>query len=249
MNNIAIIIQARTKSTRLPNKITKPFFEKKNILEIIIEKLKKLGYEIFIATTIDPSDNIIEKIAHENNVKCFRGDQENVLSRFITICEENKLTHAIRVCSDNPFISVNFIQNILSKIENIKTIDYVGYFDNKDQPMILSHYGFFSELISLNAMLHIQNMSKKSSHFEHVTNFIYENPNQFKILKIETDKLYNNYKKIRLTVDNKIDFEIISFIFSSYKGNHESHKDLINYILNRTNFINKMSNNIKNNKK
>ena len=36
-----IIIQARTGSTRLPNKMVMPFFEGKTILEILIDRIKK----------------------------------------------------------------------------------------------------------------------------------------------------------------------------------------------------------------
>ena len=41
MNSPLIILQARTGSTRLPNKMILDFYEGKTILEIITENLKK----------------------------------------------------------------------------------------------------------------------------------------------------------------------------------------------------------------
>ena len=97
MLKTAIIIQARTNSTRLPNKVILPFFQDKSILKILIEKLKKTGIKLYVATTKSDKDNLIEKIADETGVNCFRGDEKNVLSRFYSICKKNNLTHAIRV--------------------------------------------------------------------------------------------------------------------------------------------------------
>ena len=60
---IGIIIQARNGSTRLPKKVTLPFYNNQSILEIILIKLKKLSLPIVIATTTNPEDDNISLIA------------------------------------------------------------------------------------------------------------------------------------------------------------------------------------------
>ena len=246
---IAIIIQARTNSQRLPNKIIRPFYRNKSILEIIIHKLKKTGFKIYLATTDCSDDDRIKKIADQEKIECFRGDEQNVLSRFFSVSKKNKLTHAIRVCSDNPFININLLNNMVLNLEKNPSMDYIGYFDKKGKPMILSHFGFFSEIISFGAMKKTIESNIEKRYYEHVTNYTYENPDKFKILKLRANKIFDNLENIRLTVDNYLDFEIASSIFSFYDGNSDSYEELIKYIINKTDFVNQMEINIKNNKK
>ena len=58
-----IIVQARTGSTRLPNKVLLPFYKEQCILDIILQKLKTLNYPVVVATSSHPNDNKIVKAA------------------------------------------------------------------------------------------------------------------------------------------------------------------------------------------
>ena len=87
--NIIIIIQIRLGSKRLPNKgILK--INNITLIEILINRIKKCKnyYKLVIATSIDPINDIIEKISHDNNIECFRGDEEDVYSRFKAIADK-----------------------------------------------------------------------------------------------------------------------------------------------------------------
>ena len=250
MENKAIIIQARTGSGRLPNKVILPFYKDMCLLEIIIERLKKSGLNIFVATSNNTLDDAIEEISLRSKVFCFRqdGDENNVLSRFKSIAENYNLTHAIRVCSDNPFISLNLLNNCILNLYKKKDTDYIAYYDNKGIPSIKSHFGLFCEIISYNAMKKITKLAQDNYHFEHVTSYIYDNPDLFKIKKLKVPKILNN-NSIRLTVDSLSDFNLTSKIFSNYKGDLDSFDELIHYIQNDAELIEEMSQNIKSNKK
>ena len=81
--NITLILQARMNSSRLPGKVLKTI---KNItvLEYIFEKIKKCKKinNFIVATTINNSDDDIINICVKNQVKYFRGSENNVLDRF-----------------------------------------------------------------------------------------------------------------------------------------------------------------------
>lgn len=100
-----IIIQARTGSTRLHNKILLPFYGEQRIIDILIGNIKQAcaGKTIVLATTDRPQDDILEEVAREAGICCYRGDENNVLDRFIQAAAEFNLDRFIRVCSDNPF--------------------------------------------------------------------------------------------------------------------------------------------------
>lgn len=82
-NRTAIILQARTGSTRLPQKMTKIFNGNKSLLEIIVARLSGTGLPIIIGTSTNIADDVIENIAIANGTKVFRGDENDVLKRFI----------------------------------------------------------------------------------------------------------------------------------------------------------------------
>ena len=81
---ITFMIQARVGSTRLPNKILLPFYENKCILQLLLDKLKQVeGTNIVIATSKDTQNDAIEALAKQEGVSCFRGEENDVLQRFI----------------------------------------------------------------------------------------------------------------------------------------------------------------------
>ena len=85
-----LIIQARVGSTRLPRKTVLPFFEGKSIFNIIIDNLIPIfpRSDIVLATTIDPSDNVLVEQAEQAELKVFRGSIDDVLSRFLGAAHE-----------------------------------------------------------------------------------------------------------------------------------------------------------------
>ena len=104
-------IQARTGSTRLHNKILLPFDGEKCILDILIGNIKAVFPEmcIVLATTVRKQDDVLEETACKLGIHCFRGDEDNVLDRFIKAGEAFGLDRMVRVCSDNPFLQPDVI--------------------------------------------------------------------------------------------------------------------------------------------
>lgn len=84
-----IIIQARTGSTRLHNKILLPFYGEQRIIDILIENIRRTcpDKQVILATTVRPQDDVLEQVARGAGIDCFRGDEDNVLDRFIRAAE------------------------------------------------------------------------------------------------------------------------------------------------------------------
>ena len=83
---VLVIIQARIGSTRLPGKILRKI-EGKSVLEHIITSLKFSTEmdKLIVATSTNSEDDVIEKLASQLNVLCFRGSSLDVLDRFINV--------------------------------------------------------------------------------------------------------------------------------------------------------------------
>lgn len=210
--NTSIIIQARTGSTRLPNKMVKLFYNEESLLEIIISRLKESKLPIIVATTTNTADNIIEDIAVSKNVKIFRGDENDVLKRFIDAAEHFGADKIIRVCADNPLLDIEAIKFLHQNfIES--NVDYWCFATNEGIPTIKTHYGFWCEGVALLALKNVEKLTNEPLFREHVTNFIYSNPKHFtidkKAINVEIEEL-----KLRLTIDTLADFELMQEIYS-----------------------------------
>jgi len=210
--NTGFIIQARTSSTRLPNKVLKPFYNDYTILDIILKKLIQEfnHYPIILATTTNPADDILEETAKKWHINLFRGDENNVLNRFIIAAEQYQLNGIIRICSDNPFLDMEAMHKLLKEAIGLQ-YDYVSYRVHA-KPAIKTHYGFWSEFVTISALKKISHLSTNKIHFEHVTNFIYENPDNFNIKWIEVPK-YVKEEELRFTVDTLEDFKLQQKIY------------------------------------
>src|SRR5690606_7739468 len=101
-------------STRLPGKVLQKVNDR-SLLDYHIDRLKRTGFEIIIATTTNETDNPIIEFCNQNNIKYSRGSEENVLSRYYTAAIENNLDIIIRVTSDCPLIDPHLIRNSVEK--------------------------------------------------------------------------------------------------------------------------------------
>jgi spore coat polysaccharide biosynthesis protein SpsF len=204
--NIGIIVQARYQSTRLPGKVLLDFYEGKTILEILIDNLiKKTNLQVVLATSIENADDKIIELCERKGYKYFRGSENDVLSRFIGAAEDNGFSHVIRICSDNPFIIPEAVSILSEELRKNPDKSYISYKIGQS-PSILTHYGLWGELASIEA-LKIAAQSSERLYHEHVTNYLYSNPDIFDLLWLKTNDKLSETKNLRLTVDDAVDFK------------------------------------------
>lgn len=254
-NNISIIIQARTGSTRLPNKMLLPIYDDKTILEIII--LNLLIYfepsQIIVATSLNHNDNQLEHIAGRLNVKCFRGSENDVLDRFIGAAEFFNVHNIIRVCADNPLLQVDQVKLLADEfLKRNDTLDYLSFAFPDGTPVIKSHIGLFAEATKLDVLKKVNELTNEMFYHEHVTNFIYQNPDLFHVDFIELPLELQNRKEIRLTIDTKKDFENVKEIIEKNKPIHNyeiSVTQILDCIDNNNELLKSMANEIERNSK
>ena len=112
---VGIIIQARMGSTRLPGKILKPFHENHSILDIILDKFHEIkGAKVIVATSTNEENDALEEYLISRGENVFRGSENDVLERFIDAAEKYDVDSIIRICSDNPFLDSEGIQELVT---------------------------------------------------------------------------------------------------------------------------------------
>lgn len=207
------IIQARLGSTRLPQKILLPFYEGKSILDLLIDKLKRVeNVDIILATSKNSINDPLEAIAEKNYIKCFRGSENDVLQRFIDAAEFFGSSHIIRVCSDNPFIELRSINRLIEFATVNPQYDYIS-FNVNGIPSIKTHYGFWTEYVSLDALKKVASLTDVPLYHEHVTNYIYTHPEFFNYHLLNTSSILQDCEKVRLTIDTEMDFKSAQIVY------------------------------------
>lgn len=223
---IGVIVQARVSSVRLPAKVLKelPFNSGITVLEQVIRRLKKSKNidDIIIATTIDQEDDKIVSLAKRNNVKYFRGSKNDVLSRYYLAARDNNLDLVVRVTSDCPCVDPGIVDSIIEKYNELN-IDYVSNSLKRTYP-----HGLDAEVFSFSALEKAYKNAQKNYEKEHVTPYIYENLDIFKVKQVESPKeLYG--PDIRITIDTEEDYALLCVIFEYLysKNNFFDAKDIV----------------------
>lgn len=226
-----IIIQARKSSTRLPNKMVLPFYKDKGVLELLILKLLSnfSADKIVLATTDNPIDRELIALAEKFQIKSFRGSERNVLDRFIGAAEKFDFQYIIRVCADNPFLDIQHIPLFIKEMES-GNADYVGYKLPNGLPTIKSHLGLFTEAVSLKALKRVRKSTSLFLYREHVTNYIYEHPEDYEIRLLNMPNYMAKTENIRLTLDTKEDFKLEQELYKTMQ--QKSTETLVNYLKN-----------------
>ena len=251
MNNIAFILQARVGSIRLPNKIILPFYNEKSLLKLLIDKLvTNFNIPTIVATTTNPLDDSLEKLAKQSNVLVNRGSENNVIERFVKSAEKFNVDTIVRICSDNPFLSVEFLNELIFNWDD--SFDYLSFALNNGTPSILTHYGFWAEMVSLKALQKANKILPESDYNrEHVTSYIYSKPEVFKVHFLDIPDYIQKHNKIRLTLDTKNDFELQKELYSELinKNPNFDVEDVVKYLEMNYSIFEKMTTEIINNSK
>jgi spore coat polysaccharide biosynthesis protein SpsF (cytidylyltransferase family) len=103
----------------LPKKVLRPFHHQESILDIILNRLKALGLPIVLATTTSEDDKAIVQLAQKHQVGYFCGEEHDVLQRFLGVIDQEGFDFVFRICADNPFLSVELMQEVLAEAHNL----------------------------------------------------------------------------------------------------------------------------------
>jgi spore coat polysaccharide biosynthesis protein SpsF len=207
MKKITAIIQARTGSSRLPGK-TLMNIKGVSLLGHLCKRIKlsKFINEIIIATTIHERDNDIVRFAGNNNIKFYRGSEDDVLDRFYKASSKYKVETIVRVTPDCPMLDPRVMDSVISRFLCGK-YDFVS---NTIPPTYPD--GLDTEAFSFETLQRVWKEAKLPSDREHVTAYIINRPDSFRLFNVENGG--EDISMMRWTVDYKEDFEFINEIFT-----------------------------------
>jgi spore coat polysaccharide biosynthesis protein SpsF len=214
---IVTVIQARTGSSRLPNKVLLSLCTKPLLIRMIQRVAKTdLTGEIVIATSTKKEDDVIEKLCNEYSINCFRGHPTDLLDRHYQCGKEFNADAVVKIPSDCPLIDPQIIDKVISHfIKNKDKYDYVSNLHPATYPD-----GNDVEIMSFEVLESAWKEAKKNFEREHTTPYVWENPDRFKIGNVEWETGLDYSTTHRWTIDYEEDYIFIKNVYEElYKKN------------------------------
>jgi spore coat polysaccharide biosynthesis protein SpsF len=227
---IGAIIQARLGSTRLPNKVLMPLplGSNETILSQIIKKIKEVDIisDVIVATSKLPINDRLEEYVKSLNIDCFRGEEEDVLSRFYHISQERNFDYVIRFTGDNPVVDNLYLKQFINNFLKKK----LEYSYSTNLPL-----GCNFEMMKSSEILQAYENTEDMFDKEHVTPFIKRNAKRKEHFTFENIQLNEN---LRLSVDHPSDYALMTMIYSLLKNKQKSVKNIFKLIYNNNWMVN-----------
>ncbi|EKS07905.1 aminotransferase class III-fold pyridoxal phosphate-dependent enzyme [Leptospira santarosai] len=218
------ILQARTSSSRLPQKVLMEILNK-SMLELQLEResRSKMIDKLVVATSDSKSDDNLENLCKKLNIACVRGSLDDVLDRFYQAAKIYEPQWIVRLTGDCPLVDPFLLDEIIQfTISN----DY-DYGTNAIQATYPD--GLDVEVFKFSALEDAWNHATLLSQREHVTSYINRQSDKFKIGHYKSSK---DLSHLRWTVDEREDFELVKNIYENlYPANREfTTNDILNYL-------------------
>lgn len=198
---VAVVIQCRLGSKRLPGKALLPL----NTIPMarhVMHTVKNIEAERYILACDYSSYETLKPLSILEGFECIQGDEDDVLSRFCKVINESPIENPIkvivRVTADNPFIFVDAANVSIHRYFELLEPDYFTF---TGLPV-----GSGVELLNAKSLLLAEELTKDPYDREHVGPALYRHEDKFKCIREPSPHLWYA-PEIRTTVDNKEDYE------------------------------------------
>ena len=194
--DIALVIQARTSSSRFPEKVLSPLRGTPMLLWTI-NNCRKINLPLFVLTSTDKSDDQLIGMLEKNYVSYYRGSLENVVSRYLSFMKEHQVKKVVRISGDSPLINPDVILKVIAQDQELADADLTTNVFPRSFPK-----GQSVEVIPRKSLELLRDRNLSESDIEHVTPYFYANYKEFKINNLNNTE---DLSSINLSVDTKED--------------------------------------------
>lgn len=230
MKNVAVVVQARMTSTRLPGKVLLSL-SGKTVLKHHLDRLTASGLNTIIATTSESSDDPIIEFCEANAVQYVRGSESDVLSRYALAASNYDLDIIVRTTSDCPLIDGQLVATAVDE------------YASKGEPWLyLSNTlertfprGLDFEIFS-RTMLDEANASATTfSQREHVTPYFYTGVDP----RIQTQGIcsLDDNSDIRMTLDTPEDLSFFKMLFKHFSAASATTREIVSFLRENPNIL------------
>ena len=205
MNRVAIV-QARMGSTRLPGKVLADVGPG-TMLSCVVGRLRRAATvdRIVVATTTAVRDQPVADHASTLGAGVARGDEQDVLARYHAAAEAAHADAIIRITADCPLVDPEIVDRVVEAFTDAAPVDFAANTLRRTYPA-----GLDVEVITRDALERAWREARRPYERVHVCPYIYEHPEQFRLLSVAGDE---DYSWMRWVVDTPEDLAFVRAVY------------------------------------
>lgn len=227
--NDAAIVTVRNSSTRLPNKAIAKIKSNLRAIDIVVERAKKTGFPVIIATSNAADDDVFVDVAKQHGVHIFRGSLLNKIKRWYDCFNEYDIENALLIDGDDLAHNYDIGSRAMLELKS-------GKFDiiiNPDDIIT----GFFTYAIRRSAIVKMYAIApSEETNTDVPTRYVEKASLNVFYIKLHD---YERNRKIRLTLDYEEDLKFFRTLYENVDV-LESGKGIIDF-LDKNNFISQIN--------
>jgi spore coat polysaccharide biosynthesis protein SpsF (cytidylyltransferase family) len=224
---VAVIVQARMGSSRLPGKVLAHIGEKPALLWCLDRCRDIAGVDAVVCAVPDSrADDEVAEVAADAGYFVTRGSETDVLARYAKAAREIGATTVLRVTSDCPFIDPQIAAQVLQLLTD-SNVDYAA----NNLPPKFPH-GLDCEAFAADLLYAAEEQAKAPYEREHVTPWIRTHP---AISKANLCGPGGGLEELRWTLDQSEDLVFFQELAEAYGANAQtaSAAELVAFCLRR----------------
>jgi spore coat polysaccharide biosynthesis protein SpsF len=202
---IVAIVQARMGSSRLPGKVLKDLGGE-TVLARVVRRLRRSALigDIVVATTVSAADDAIVRECQRLGASSFRGSELDVLDRYYRAAQSADAEAIVRITSDCPLIEPEITDKTI-RLFLEQPADYASNALHRTYPR-----GLDTEVMTREALGRAWEQARSPYQRVHVTPYIYEHPELFRIVSLRSRQ---DYSHCRWTLDTVEDLAFIRAVY------------------------------------
>ncbi len=205
MKKIVAIVQARMGSSRLPGKALLDIHGRSMLARVVRRAGRStLIDDLVVATTGREADDAIVSECNALGISSFRGSEDDVLDRYYQAAMAFSADCIVRITSDCPLIDPEIIDRVVQAFLDNRP-DYASNTMEGTYPR-----GLDVEVFTFAALRKAWHEASADFEHVHVTPYIYQHPEQFRMLSVTGRENASHY---RWTVDTREDLALIRTIY------------------------------------
>jgi spore coat polysaccharide biosynthesis protein SpsF len=195
---VAVVIQARTGSTRLRGKVLAELAGRP-MLRFQLDRLRGLRSDHLVVATSDlPADDAVASVAEEAGAMVIRGSELDVLERFGLVIDTLRPAVVVRLTADCPLSDPELVAEVMA-LHRTSAADYTSNVHPRSYPI-----GLDVEVATASALRAAVEEATDPFDREHVTPFLYRHPARFSIANLSSGQ---DLAALRWTVDTPDDLD------------------------------------------
>lgn len=210
---VGVILQARMGSRRLPGKVMR-HLDGRPLIASVVRRLRAIvGVdEVVVATSTHDREAPLVEWAHGEGVEVFRGDEHDVLDRFVCCMEAYGFDAVVRATADNPMVCP-FEGSRLVDLYRRANLDYASAAGEASGLPV----GAGLEVFDAVALRISAREGTEPHHREHVNEFILEHPHRFQCRSLAALRPHRE-RSLSLTVDTPEDLAAMEGWYAAYRA-------------------------------